>query len=113
MSDLQDQAECSHAWPNMVRYLDQKCMSCGVSRFEVDTKEGMNAFFERMKAEKKDMTTNLAKMFQAYRQKYDRSQSQLAELIGISHSTMCRIEQGADFDLDALTKIFIWMRETK
>src|SRR5688572_5760939 len=28
--------ECSHAWPNMVRYLDQKCMSCGIARTDYE-----------------------------------------------------------------------------
>ncbi len=56
---------------------------------------------------------NLAKMFVAYRQKHDISQTEIAKQIGVSKSTMCRIEDGYDFDLDTLGKIAAWMRRSK
>jgi len=52
---------------------------------------------------------NLAKMLAAYRQKNDMSQRELGKSIGLPHSTMCRVEQGKDFDLNTFAKLLAWM----
>lgn len=52
---------------------------------------------------------NLSKSLSAYRQKHDMSQRDLAKSIGLPISTMCRVEQGKDFDLNTFSKLLAWM----
>lgn len=54
---------------------------------------------------------NLAKMFIAYRQKYDVSQRSQAREMGVSAATMSRIEDGQGMDLDTIFKLLAWMKE--
>ena len=48
-------SECYHTWPNMARYLDQKCMRCGIKRSDYEGEKQMKALNEAIaKANEKE-----------------------------------------------------------
>ncbi|MGB0662822.1 MAG: helix-turn-helix domain-containing protein [Pontibacterium sp.] len=48
-------------------------------------------------------------LLKRYRQMGDVTQKELAEEIGISHSTLCRMEKGEQFSGENLSKVLKWM----
>lgn len=53
--------------------------------------------------------TNLAKMIAAYRQKYDLTQQQLSEDMGITISRLSSMERNGTPDLETTMKLIDWM----
>ena len=53
--------------------------------------------------------TKLGQLLLAYRQKKDIQARDLAKEIGVSASTLCRIERGKNPDVDSYLKILNWM----
>lgn len=53
--------------------------------------------------------TKLGMMLTSYGQKYDRTDANVADEIGIGRSTFCRIKQGKLPDAENLAKIISWM----
>lgn len=53
---------------------------------------------------------NLGRIFVAYREYYRLSIRALAKEIGVSFSTVARIEKGEMYDLDTWRKVEKWMK---
>jgi len=58
-----------------------------------------------------DNISKLGQLLLAYRQKKDIQARDLSKEIGISASTLCRIERGKNPDVDSYLKILNWMNK--